>query len=517
MSSIYSQQMSTDAPDLSWRVLCLSFAALVVFHFIVFQSTFADVVNIWWRSETFAHGFLVLPVVLWFVWKKRTELSFVPVTPDWRAIPVIVMLGLGWLLAKFISIAVAEHFFFFAFIPVLVWLIFGLAILRVIAFPLLFLLFAVPMGDELVPLLIDITADMAVYGLQITGIPVYIEGNLISIPTGNWSVVEACSGIRYLIASACLGVMYAYLMYQSTTKRTIFIVISLILPVIANGVRAYIIIMIGHLSGMKLAVGVDHLLYGWVFFGVVIFILFWAGSYWRDDVEEQKLKAVNMFKGQPKQLKVYFGSAVLLILVFFSAEKMLAYSGDVENIPLVEPIAENGWQQIGAEHSLTWRPTYLAADNELDVSYRDQLGNTVVLNTYLYRTQAEGKELISWGNYIVSSEDDVWKKVDEQLLSVSYKGENIPVYQVKIRSKQQEVLVWRALWIEGVFVKGKLDAKLAELKSRLTGARPRAAAIVVAAEVVTDREKTETFVSSFFETHINGIESALMTEASGNE
>lgn len=509
MSSIYSQQTSSDAPDLSWRILCLSFAVLLAFHFVVFQSTFVDVVNIWWRSETFAHGFLVLPVVLWFVWKKRAELSLVSVQPDWRAIPLIVMMGLGWLLAKFISIAVAEHFFFFAIIPVLVWLIFGLAILRVIAFPLLFLIFAVPMGDELVPLLIDITADMAVYGLQITGIPVYIEGNLISIPTGNWSVVEACSGIRYLIASACLGVMYAYLMYQSTTKRIVFIAVSLILPIIANGIRAYIIIMIGHLSGMKLAVGVDHLLYGWAFFGVVIFILFWVGSYWRDSEEDKVVEANDKFKGEPKRLLAYFSSAAILILVFFYADRMLAYSGDVENVSLINPVAQEGWGVMEENHALTWRPTYVAADSELDVSYHDQQGDIVVLNAYLYRTQGEGKELISWGNYIVSSEDDQWKKVDEQHLSVNYGGNDFPVYQVKISSKQQELLVWRILWIEGEYVKGKLDAKLTELKARLSGVRPRAAAIVVAAEIVSDRERTEALVSSFFEAHFKEVEHAL--------
>jgi hypothetical protein len=56
-----------------------------------------------------------------------------------------------------------------------------------------------------------------------------------------------------------------------------------VVPVIANGLRAYMIVMIGHLSGMALATGVDHLIYGWLFFGLVMFIMFWIGSYWRED------------------------------------------------------------------------------------------------------------------------------------------------------------------------------------------------------------------------------------------
>jgi exosortase len=69
--------------------------------------------------------------------------------------------------------------------------------------------------------------------------------------------VEACSGVRYLISSVTLGCLYAYLTYQSTKKRLLFIAVSIVVPIIANGLRAYMIVMIGHLSGMELATGGD--------------------------------------------------------------------------------------------------------------------------------------------------------------------------------------------------------------------------------------------------------------------
>ena len=140
-----------------------------------------------------------------------------------------------------------------------------------------------PFGEALIPPLIDFTADFTVTALQLTGIPVYREGSFFTIPSGNWSVVEACSGLRYLIASFTLGALYAYLTYRSLKRRLIFIALSVIVPIIANGVRAYLIVMTGHLSDMSLAVGIDHLIYGWVFFGLVMLLLFWAGSFWRED------------------------------------------------------------------------------------------------------------------------------------------------------------------------------------------------------------------------------------------
>ena len=132
------------------------------------------------------------------------------------------------------------------------------------------------------------TANFTVFALRLTGIPVYREGLFFTLPSGSWSVVEACSGLRYLIASLTLGLLYAYLTYRSFARRAIFIAFSVIVPIVANWLRAYMIVMIGHLSSMKYAVGVDHLIYGWLFFGVVMLILFWVGSFWREDLEPRQ-------------------------------------------------------------------------------------------------------------------------------------------------------------------------------------------------------------------------------------
>src|SRR5439155_6497987 len=95
-------------------------------------------------------------------------------------------------------------------------------------------------------------------------------------------IVEGCSGVRYLIASFTVGVLFAYLSYHKLWKRLLFAAMSIIVPIIANGFRAYLIVMIAHLSDNKLAHGIDHFIYGWVFFGLVMLLLFWIGSFWRD-------------------------------------------------------------------------------------------------------------------------------------------------------------------------------------------------------------------------------------------
>lgn len=140
------------------------------------------------------------------------------------------------------------------------------------AFPLGFLLFAVPVGEALIPPLQQVTAWFTVEGLRLTGIPVWWEGLYLSIPAGHFEVAEACSGLRYLMASVALGVLYAYLTYRSPWRRLAFVVLSMVMPIVANGIRAYGIVMIAHLEEMKYATGVDHLIYGWLFFGLVVLL-----------------------------------------------------------------------------------------------------------------------------------------------------------------------------------------------------------------------------------------------------
>src|SRR5690606_32354628 len=112
--------------------------------------------------------------------------------------------------------------------------------------------------------------------------PVFREGLHFTLPTGRWSVVEACSGLRYLIASLALGVLYAYLQFRTLRYRLAFVALAILVPIVANWVRAYGIVMLGHVSNMKIAAGADHLIYGWVFFGMVMALLFWIGSRWRE-------------------------------------------------------------------------------------------------------------------------------------------------------------------------------------------------------------------------------------------
>src|SRR3546814_20816354 len=94
---------------------------------------------------------------------------------------------------------------------------------------------------------------MVVHLLRLTGMPVFLDGYLIQIPTGSFLVAEACSGVRYLLVSVALGVLTAYLFFRSWPRRLLFVALSVAVPIVATGIRAYGIIMLAPLGGYELA------------------------------------------------------------------------------------------------------------------------------------------------------------------------------------------------------------------------------------------------------------------------
>ena len=261
--------------------------------FALFWPTVYSMVEIWERSETYAHGYFIFPITAWLLWRCRAALAQIQPATELRGLTLLALAGAGWLLADAGSVNVMAQYGFIAMLIAVVLTLLGWPFVRAALFPLLFLFFAVPVGEFLIQPLMGVTADFTVALLQLTGIPVYREGMFFSIPSGNWSVVEGCSGLRYLIASVTLGVLYAYLTYRSWRRRLLFTVAAIIVPILANSGRAYLIVMIAHLSDMKLAVGIDHFIYGWVFFGLVMLLLFWIGSFWREDDQGEAGAAIS--------------------------------------------------------------------------------------------------------------------------------------------------------------------------------------------------------------------------------
>ena len=178
---------------------------------------------IWRRSDTFAHGYFILPISLWLCWRDKHLFDASLLKPSMYALFPLVLSIIGFVLAYAADINAASQLMTVTGLISIVWLTIGDKLGWRFKFPLIFLLFTVPIGQNIIPMLQDITAWFTVFFLKLTGIPVFRDGWYIQTPTGLFEVAVACSGIRYLIASAAVGALFAYLTYTSLKSRLYFL------------------------------------------------------------------------------------------------------------------------------------------------------------------------------------------------------------------------------------------------------------------------------------------------------
>lgn len=502
----------------TWRMAAILAMAGVVGLLGVYHETFMSMVDIWWRSETFAHGFLIFPISAWLIWNHRGEVAKLSPRPDYRAIAIFVVLGLGWLAARVAGVLVVEQYALVGMIPTLIWMLLGWRVCWELAFPLGFLLFAVPVGEFLIPPMMGFTADFTVKMLQLTGIPVFREGTFFSIPSGDWSVVEGCSGLRYLIASITLGCLFAYLTYRSIWRRLVFIGLAVIFPVIANGFRAYMIVMIAHLSGMKLALGVDHFIYGWVFFGLVMLLLFWLGSLWAEDDRNPPAVSIagdgEAVPADRRALLAGLAVALAVAALWPLRAAHIEHLAEARTAPVALTLPEGAGPWRSTAPNTEWEPSYVGPDVKAVKFYTDGT-DTVALYLMYYRHQAQGAELINSQNMLIRQKHPVWKMPGEHPVAASLNGNSATVLQGRLQSPRQSLLTWRWNRIGEVYTSNDYLGKILEARDKMLGTINDESGIIIATEYGEEPRAAAGVIQRFVDAMLPALEESLNRAADG--
>ncbi len=502
-----------------WRATLL--ASLLVFVGILgaFYSTAESMVRTWYHFATYTHGFVILPISLWLIWQKRDHLAAFTPQPV-PALLIVVFSGLAiWSLARLTGVLVVEQLAFVGVLISSLAALVGLQVLRVLIFPLVFLFFAVPLGHDLVPPMMEFTATFTVEALRLTGIPVYRDGLWFSLPTGNWSVVEACSGVRYLIASVTLGFMYAYITYHTLWKRLLFILMSALMPIIANGVRAYMIVMIGHLSKMEYATGVDHLLYGWVFFGIVMFILFWIGSFWQE-AQKPPAQYVAPPRGlSSKALGLRVASVALVALLAswtVVAVTDRAVAAEVETLAKLR-VPQGGGTWSKSTRPVTWSAIHQPTTHKIEARYDSNEGY-VQLYVTLFPHQRQDGEAINVANRIA---DDIDRFENLGSLKVTIGDASFTVNRAKVVVDVDDTLhqhlVWQWYRVAGRSLTNRYEGKVWEAIARFWFGRTDGAWIVLSTPLSNlDTVAAEQRLAEFARVLVPQVDSAIDAVVEGH-
>ena len=281
-----------------------------------------------------------------------------------------------------------------------------------------------------------------------------------------------------------VGVIYAAVAYRSPRRRAVFVAASILVPIVANWLRAYMIVMLGHLSNNRLAVGVDHIIYGWVFFGVVMLLLFWVGSFWQDtDGAHSKESVVSTASAVPAvsaPRRAFFTASIAAIVaagIWSPLDATVSQRVAIRSPVIPQITAAGNWVPSGDEIA-NWVPRYSGYATNFSQTYTN--GNRRVgLYVAYYRGQQKGRELITSGNVLTRPDDWSWKQTSTGTDRIDWNGRATTVERARLSGRDTRLEVLQLFWVAGRVTWNPYVAKALQAIATFQGSGDDAALIVM--------------------------------------
>ena len=253
-------------------------AAILVSFAVLYRNVLTKLVSDWATDDNYSHGFLIVPIALYFVWERREKLLAARLNPSLFGLVVVV----GSLAALIAGVLGAELFFtrisIIGLIAGTVLFTLGWQHLRILAFPIAFLLLMVPIPaiifNQIAFPLQLLASRFGETALNVASIPVLREGNVIILAHTTLEVAEACSGIRSLVSLLTLGIVYGYFTDSRGWMRWLIAFATVPIAIVTNGMRVAGTGIAAHYYGAEVATGFFHDFSGWVVFIVAFALLF---------------------------------------------------------------------------------------------------------------------------------------------------------------------------------------------------------------------------------------------------
>lgn len=514
--------------ELSTFAMIVGVGAVVA---LVYADTFASLAA-GWSYQDYSHGMLVFPISAYLLWRIRAPLATVDLKPWPLGIAVMAALVLVWLVSTAVSVQAGEHLTAVLLIPAAIATCLGLPVVRCALFPLLFLAAAVPMGDALIPRLMEITADVSAWLLRAAGVPVFRAGQFLSLPGGDFEVAEVCSGLRSLVAGTTISLVFAYLNFRSNTRRALFVAVAAASLIAVNALRAFIVMYVASATDLRWLSGKDHIYFGWVLFGILIGVLFWCGTRFsdaRDDDSAAHRTAPTSRAGNATPLALILGLVMLAItaqpfrrdignvwwvlpvgaLLLWTVSRLVstpatqasgreaaqdqrrmnAASAIVLALALAVliggPVAlSRAADASGVESALVlppargcgaaepwsggWRPRWESPDFDVVGSYRCA-GEVVNVSVAGYRSSSQGRELVGEGNRPFPPD---WRQFisEDAARFTTARGDTV-VNELRVDGGSQRSLIWYWYVLGERTAADPVAVKVSQVLELLTGGR----------------------------------------------
>ncbi|KUR79359.1 exosortase A [Novosphingobium sp. Fuku2-ISO-50] len=388
-----------------WRTPLGQLAAVWLGLIVLFFPDWSAMAGQWWGSSTYNHILLIPPILGWLIAQRRREVLRLTPVGWWPGLIVFAGAGLLWLLGDFAGLSVVRQLAVVIMAQASLAAILGPEVVAGLLFPLFYMLFLVPMGDELIPFLQTLTARLTMVFLGLAHVPATIEGVFITTPAGYFEVAEACSGVKFLIAMVAYGALVGNVCFLRWSRRAAFMAVSVVVPILANGLRAFGTIWIAGWYGIRFASSFDHVFYGWVFFAVVMALCMAVGWRFFDRSVESAMidpEAITA-RSLVRRLRVMrlSGSIAMPVMLAIAlafigwggaASWLTAKLPEGTRLPAIE-----GWEPVATDDGVNWTPLYGGSDRHVRMRFRNAAGDTVDVAFALYANQGKGHEAGGFG------------------------------------------------------------------------------------------------------------------------
>jgi exosortase A len=371
----------------------------------LFHAQWREMADQWWNISTYSHVLLVPAIVAWLVMLHAPALAPLRPRAGRLGIGLFVAALALWLAGSMAGLALAQQAGAVGMLAASVPALLGADVARALRFPLAYMAFLVPFGDELIPTLQAIDARLTVWLLHATQVPARLDGVFITPPAGLFEIAQACSGIKFLIAMIAFGVLAAHVCFVSWRRRAVFLAACVVVPILANAVRSWATIYVAQWVGAEKAGGFDHLVYGWIFFALVIASTLAMSWRWFDRPVGEPLASVVSAPSRidGRGLPGWPVLAALLLMALGAqawartADSLLAPLPPTITLPQVPGwtlSVVNAGDSAPAPH---WEPLAGGSNGRVLGRYTDAAGHRVEVFAAIYASQGPGRKADGWG------------------------------------------------------------------------------------------------------------------------
>lgn len=422
-------------------------------------------------TGTYSHGPLLALVVVYLVYKKIRQLQpAIKLNPSWYGLVLLLVVQGMLLIARLIDVNFAQHLLLVAGMLAIVWTLYTFGLVRQFLLPAALFVLSFPVWGSLAGPLRDVTVQLTNAVLGLATIPYYRENEFFHLPNGIFEVAESCSGLQQFLVAIIIGLLYLAPYSMPYLRKLRVLLYIALLAIGLNTVRVVTIIFIGYFTEMRSTLVEEHVMLGWVIFGIGMYGFLFL-------YDRRQLPAAAVVTDQLTTGKgTYAGSMRHMpLIVLLAVLAPPAWSLHVEHVinnratgSTTYQINAPGWQRLAANIAINWEPAYPAGDELLRETLRHD-GKKVFLYINRFTHRHADAEAINMSHAVYDKQHWVLRNHERVAVPQDDGGQvTLPLYQLESKQGRERLSVLSWYVINGKVTHNLLQAKLYQLAGLLT-------------------------------------------------